>query len=125
MSTQNELDVFGLLISPQLAAPDVFLSSPCRTFPAQAVNTTSPPYDVRLTNSGNAPLKISSIAITGTNSGEFALTNKCTTSLPPGENCIIAVTFSPKAVGPRTAYVTITDSAPGSPHNVYLLGKAD
>jgi hypothetical protein len=125
VSTQNELDVFGLLISAQLASPGVFLLAPCRTFPAQAVNTTSPPYDLDLTNSGNAPLKITSIVITGTNSAEFASTSDCTTSLPAGQKCTIAVTFTPEAVGPQTAYVTITDSAPGSPHNMYLVGKGD
>ena len=66
VSTQNELDIFGLLGSG--SAPNVYLSTPCHTFPARALNTTSPPVKITLTNSGTATLQISSIALTGTNS---------------------------------------------------------
>lgn len=34
----------------------------------------------------------------------------------------VTVTFTASVLGPETAYVTITDSTPGSPHNMYLLG---
>ncbi len=120
VSTQNELDVFGLLGSTQ--APNVFLSLPCRDFAPQAVNTTSAPSILRLKNSGSAPLKITGITITGTNASEFAQTNNCKSTLAVGKHCTITVTFSPAALGPRTAYVTIADSAAGSPHNIYLVG---
>ena len=56
VSTQNELDVFGLLGTS--SKPNVFLSAPCRVFANQKVNTTSPPFALRLTNSGSATLKI-------------------------------------------------------------------
>jgi hypothetical protein len=120
MSTQNELDVFGLLGSSSL--PNLFLTIPCRTFPPQAPNTTSPPFNLRLTNSGSATMTISSIAITGIDANDFAEANTCKSSLPAGRSCTITVTFTPKVLGPRTAYVLITDNAPGSPHNVYLVG---
>jgi hypothetical protein len=88
------------------------------------VNTTSPPFKLLLTNSGNAPLNISSIAIAGTNAGDFAQTNVCQPSLPAGKSCTITVKFGPTVIGPRTAYVMVADNAPGSPHNVYMVGKA-
>lgn len=124
MSTQNELDVFGLIGSSS-PAPRVYLPRPCLSIPLQAVGTTSPPFNLRLVNSGHAALNISSIAITGTNPSDFAETNRCNSSLPAGKGCTITVTFTPSAVGARTAYVTITDQAVGSPHNVYLLGKGE
>jgi hypothetical protein len=123
VSTQNELDVFGLLNGPVEAAPNVFLSSPCHAFPVQGVNTTSPAFSLLLTNSGNTSLAITSIAITGTNAGDFAQTNNCPSSLPSDGSCTVTVTFTPTAVGARTGYVMFLDNAVGSPHNVYLIGK--
>jgi Abnormal spindle-like microcephaly-assoc'd, ASPM-SPD-2-Hydin len=76
-----------------------------------------------LTNTGNAPLIITSIALTGTNNGDFNQSgNNCGSSLAAGSNCVINVTFTPTALGRRTASVTITDNAQGSPHNVSLSG---
>ena len=120
VSTENELDIFGLLGSG--SAPGVYLSTPCHTFPARTLNTTSPPVKITLTNSGTATLQISSIALTGTNSDQFAQTNKCKSTLSAGKSCTITITFTPTSLGPQTGYVTITDSAVGSPHNVYLVG---
>jgi len=78
---------------------------------------------VTLTNTaGTGTLTISSIAITGTNSGDFAELNNCGTSVPPGGHCTIGVTFKPTQLGPRTASVTITDDAVGSPQSVTLSG---
>jgi hypothetical protein len=122
VSTQSELDVFGLFGSSS-SAPAVFLPAPCYHFPAQALDTTSPSRNLLLTNSGSAPLKITSIAIAGTNAAEFAQTTNCKSSLAAGKSCLIPVKFTPTAVGPRTAYVVITDDAMGSPHNMYLLGN--
>jgi hypothetical protein len=120
VSTQNELDVFGLLGAS--SNPNVFLSAPCHFFGNQKVNTTSSPYTVQLTNSGSTTMEISGLTITGTNTANFSETDNCTGSLPAGKSCSIAIKFEPSAVGPLTAYATIADNAPGSPHNVYLIG---
>jgi hypothetical protein len=120
VSTKNELDVFGLL--GKSSNPNVFLSAPCHVFANQKVNTTSPPYTLRLTNSGSAKLQITGLTITGTNASNFSETDTCKGSLLVGKSCSIAIKFEPSAVGPQTAYVTIADNAPGSPHNVYMIG---
>ena len=91
----------------------------------QLVTTSSTAQMVSLTNSGNAPLTISSIAIGGTNSGDFAQTNTCPGSnatLAANANCSINVTFTPTATGSRTASIIIMDNAPGSPHSIMLTG---
>lgn len=77
---------------------------------------------VNLTNTGNVALTISSIAITGANSGDFIQTNLCPSSLAAGLNCTISVQFVPTALGARTAALTITDNAPNSPQTVPLTG---
>jgi len=86
------------------------------------VKTTSGRWPLRLTNSGSAPLEITSIAITGTNASDFAQTNNCQSPLAAGATCTITITFTPAAPGPRTANVMFTDNAAGSPHNEYLVG---
>ncbi len=103
-------------------APAVSLSPASLTFASQTVGTTSAAQVVTLTNTGTATLNITSIAITGTNSGDFAQTNTCGASVAAGANCTISVTFTPSAAGSRTASVTITDDASDSPQAVSLTG---
>jgi hypothetical protein len=91
----------------------------------QLVTISSTAQVISVTNSGNAPLTISSIAIGGTNSGDFMQTNTCPGSnatLGANANCTISVTFTPTATGGRTASIIIIDNAPGSPHGVTLTG---
>ncbi|MGH8377725.1 MAG: hypothetical protein ACRER7_02120, partial [Gammaproteobacteria bacterium] len=70
-------------------------------------------------------LSITSIAITGQNSGDFLEANNCPISpntLSPGDYCTIAVVFAPTGAGTLNADVSVTDNAPGSPQNVPLTG---
>jgi hypothetical protein len=96
----------------------VFLSRTGLSFSNQGIGITSAPQTVTLTNIGNAPLTISSVAVTG----DFAETNTCGASVAAGANCEISVTFTPTATGTRTGALTISDNATGSPHVVQLLG---
>ncbi|MGD0696242.1 MAG: FG-GAP-like repeat-containing protein [Terriglobia bacterium] len=109
-----------------VASPVVTLSPTSLTFPAQFVNTSSAPQPVTLSNPGVVALAISSIAISGTNAGEFSQTNTCGTSVAGGGSCTISVTFTPTAAGPRsrTASMSITDNASGSPQTIPLSGTA-
>src|ERR1022692_680917 len=54
------------------------------TFSGQAVGSTSASQSVTLTNSGGAALSITSIAVTGTNSGDFTQTNTCGDTVSAG-----------------------------------------
>ena len=92
------------------------------TFASQTVATSSAAQIVTLKNTGNLPVTITSIALWGTNAGDFAQTNNCPASLAVSGNCSINVTFKPTAVGARSAAVSITDSATGSPQAVILAG---
>lgn len=91
----------------------------------QLITTNSPAQMVTLTNTGNAPLTISSIGIGGTNSGDFSQTNTCPTSgasLVANASCSISLIFTPAATGSRTASVTVADNAPGTPQSLGLVG---
>jgi fibronectin type 3 domain-containing protein len=82
----------------------------------------STPQTVALTNTGNATLSITSIAVTGTNASDFTQNNTCGSSVLAGANCTIAVMFTPSAAGTRTALLSISDNASGSPQTVPLSG---
>jgi hypothetical protein len=98
--------------------PLASISPTSLSFANQAVGTTSAPKLVNLSNSGNAPLTITSI----TASGDLAQTSNCVSPLPARTYCTISVTFKPTAAGTRTGSLTITDNAAGSPHTVALSG---
>ena len=103
-------------------APSASLSVTSLSFGSQSTGTTSSAQSVTLTNSGTAALTISGITVTGTNAGDFAQTNTCPGSLAVSASCLISVTFTPSASGARSASVSITDNASGSPQAVALSG---
>jgi uncharacterized repeat protein (TIGR03803 family) len=102
--------------------PFVTLSPANLSFGNQTVGISSSPQATTLTNSGNLPLTITSIQITGADSSDFGQTNNCPSSLPPNSSCQINVSFTPAATGNRSAAVSVTDNAPGSPQSVPLTG---
>ena len=72
-------------------------------------------------------MTVTSIGITGANTGDFTQTSNCLNSplAPNGGYCTIAVTFKPGAVGTFSANLTVNDSAPCSPQDVPLSGKGN
>jgi hypothetical protein len=72
-------------------APAVTLTPASLNFYAQVVWTTSPAQQATLTNTGNGPLSIISIAA----GGDFAQTNNCGSTVRAGASCTINVTFTP------------------------------
>jgi hypothetical protein len=102
--------------------PVASLSATSLSFGNQPYDGTSAAQTVTLSNAGNAALSITSIAITGTNASDFAQTNTCGSPVAAGANCAIAVIFTPSALGARTAALSISDNASGSPQTVALSG---
>ena len=101
--------------------PVASLSVNSLNFGAQSVGTTSPAKSVNLSNTGKATLKVASIATTG----DFAQTNNCKSSLAPGKNCTISVTFKPTSAGLRNGTLSVSDNAAGSPQAVSLSGTGN
>jgi hypothetical protein len=116
----RNISLSGVGISSSV--PEVNLTPTSLTFATQAEGTTSPAQNINLTNNGSASLTITSITITGADPSDYAQTNNCSSTLAAGFSCNIAVTFSPIATGTRTASITVTDNATGSPHSVSLTG---
>jgi hypothetical protein len=105
-----------------ISGPLVVLNPTSVNFGSQNVGPGNQGVLVNLTNTGVATLTISSIAITGPDASDFSQNNLCGSSLAPGFACTISVIFSPTTTGVRTASLSITDNAPGSPQTVSLTG---
>jgi phosphodiesterase/alkaline phosphatase D-like protein len=129
----DEVRVYSAVLTPaQIQAdmtapvsgsfPVVSLNPTSLTFASQNNGTTSAPMPVTVTNAGNVALSISGVSISGLQAAEFAQANTCGSSIAPGANCSINVTFTPSSGGSRTATLVITSNAPGSPHSVGLSG---
>ncbi len=104
------------------AAPVVTLSYTSLTFGGQNVGTSSASQSITLKNTGNAPLVVSSVVLSGTNPGDFVLSCGCTGTLAVNASCTLTVVFKPTATGTRTANIVITDNAAGSPQSIVLTG---
>jgi hypothetical protein len=99
-------------------APVIHLASSSLAFSAQGVGTSSHAQTVTLTNTSSVSETISSI----TASGDFSQTSTCPTTLSPGADCTISVTFKPAATGTRTGTLSISGDPAGSPRTVALSG---
>jgi hypothetical protein len=119
----------GAGVVPTVAPMSVSPSSV--DFLPQNQGTTSAAMTTVLTNNDAVSHNISSLAITGTNAGDFTLLlnglstpNNCVgmSSLAAGANCTLYVTFTPSDVGARTDRIVINDDANNSPQTVYLSG---
>jgi hypothetical protein len=77
---------------------------------------------ITLTNTSAHSVPISSIALTGTDPGDFLEHNTCGAGLHVGATCTISVAFKPTVKGTRTASVTVTYSGVASPQTVSLTG---
>ena len=114
----------GIGLGSPPTAPAITFMPGTLNFPSLAQGSTSSPQSVLVTNSGNAALNISSIALGGNNAGDFSNpTGNCVgTSIAPGNSCTVTESFTPLAGGQRQAMLTFTDNASGSPQFVTLVG---
>ncbi|MBZ5665211.1 MAG: FG-GAP-like repeat-containing protein [Acidobacteriia bacterium] len=92
----------------QNATQPVSVSPLSIKFPAKLVGTKNT-QTVLLTNNQTTTLPINSIAVGGANPADFSSKSACGLQLASGAACTISVTFSPTAVGARTASLVITD----------------
>ena len=95
-------------------------------FGNQTENVRSAVQTVLVTNEGTAPLNITQISFTETDSTgntDFAETDNCVgTVAASGGTCSINITFTPRSLTTETGTFSITDDAPGSPHTIDVTG---
>jgi hypothetical protein len=88
------------------------------TFKKQPVGTISAAKTVTLSNTGNAPLRVSSISA----SAGFIQTNACSAPVLPGKSCSVQIKFAPSTKGVITGSLKINDNAANTPQVVTLSG---
>ncbi|HEX2300416.1 MAG TPA: choice-of-anchor D domain-containing protein, partial [Pseudonocardiaceae bacterium] len=89
--------------------------------------STNPPGDVRVENTGRAPLRINAVGlptIPDQTPQDYRITKDACTgkTVRPGESCVVTLQFSPQGIGERPAVLQLDDNAPRSPHQLTLQG---
>jgi Bacterial Ig-like domain (group 3)/Abnormal spindle-like microcephaly-assoc'd, ASPM-SPD-2-Hydin len=87
----------------------VLLTPSTLNFGKEVVGGTTSSQPVTLKNTGNGPLNISGMGI----SGPFTQTTTCGASLAAGTTCVFTVKFSPTAAGAASGLITFTGNAAG------------
>lgn len=112
---QLQLLGFGTMpavrVSPRQLGFSQNLSDPLQTQP------------ITFTNTGDGPLTISNLAVTG----DYRQTNNCPGVVFAGESCTIRITFAPATTGQRNGSLILTDDADsvaGSQQVVAFSGTA-
>jgi hypothetical protein len=111
----------NLAITITAATQLVSFSPASLTFAPQNIGTSSAAQTVTMTNTGNVSFPLSSVAISGTNAGDFTETNNCPNSLAVSATCQIAATFTPVSAGTRTASLVVSATGGGT-YTVALSG---
>lgn len=109
-------DLNGSGIEPRAA---LALTPSTHDFGSVRVGTTTAPVSLRVANSGTAaatlPVDAVAVAAAGASATFSATDDDCSgTTLDPGEDCTVSVTYAPLAVGAATATVTIDDGDGGT-----------
>jgi pimeloyl-ACP methyl ester carboxylesterase len=107
------------------ATPSVSLVPGTADFGTRVISTSTSAI-ITLSNTGGAPLSSVAATVTGANASDFSISSdNCSgTTLQANSSCLITVAFSPKALGLRTANLSVTDNAVASPQSVSLTGNA-
>jgi hypothetical protein len=95
-----------------LLPPVISVSPTALNFSKQAVNTTSAPLTLTVSNTGGAAMSDVGFQISGTSASNFAMgATTCGSTLGDGKSCTAAVTFTPAASGTANATLTVTSSS--------------
>jgi uncharacterized protein YjiK len=124
----TEIGSPGTIVQPPPVGPRIATDTPA--FPAQAAGTTGPGRWVTVTNTGDADVTITRVAIREADddsAGDFLLTSdRCTdATLAPGATCKVQVRFAPgRENATSTASLSFSSNAPGSPTLVALTATS-
>ena len=110
-----------LLSAVGILTPGLTASPTSLTYPAQSEGSESATQTITLTSNGNAPVTISSLAITG----DFVETDTCSgQTVAVGATCTVSIQFTPTATGARSGLLTVYANIAGGQVTVALSGTA-
>jgi urease beta subunit/alpha-D-ribose 1-methylphosphonate 5-triphosphate synthase subunit PhnH len=104
-------------------APAASVAPASLTYSSQLVGSSSAAQTITISNTGTAALHVGTVAVSGSNSGDFAVANNaCGSAVAVGQSCTVTLTFSPTAMGSRSATATISSDAINGAQSVSLSG---
>ncbi len=104
-------------------APVATVAPAALSFSNQIINTVSAQQMVQVSNTGDGPLVITAINITGANASGFLFSHNCPSPLAAGLSCAVSVAFAPiTGVANQSANLQVVASAPATSKVVPLTG---
>ena len=91
-------------------------------FGVQQLGAQTPTTPVIVTNTGTAPLHVTSVVLSGAFYGDYSVAHNCG-AVQPSSSCQINVLFAPGGTGPRPASLLVIDDSINSPQAVRLGGS--
>ena len=93
-------------------------------FASAVVSATQSSQTLTVTNGTAAAVNITSAAITGVNTSDFAIASTtCGSAVPANSSCIYQISFVPTTTGARAAYFVLANDSPNSSIAVALSGS--
>lgn len=92
------------------------------SFGQQPTGAASVPQTITVTNSGSGTLNITSVTLSGANVPAFGTSTTCGAGIGVGGTCTVTVTFTPPAIGAKSAVVNVASNASGSPLKIAVNG---
>ena len=116
-----------LVLAPQAGAshdpPTATPITPTPNFGPQQRGTASSPKTVTLRNTGNQPLQITRVILTGPAPDQFTIEDSCSgKELPEDGSCNVGVRFQPTRNGPQNAVLRFETNDPRGPADVAVSG---
>lgn len=120
LSSSQIADLSAYIANPAAAvAPAISVSATSVDFGNVPVGESAPNRSFTISNTGDAPLSVSSIAVDG---NEFSASGSGCAQIAPGGSCSVSVGFRPQSSGIKTATLTISHNAGGGNRTVSLSG---
>jgi hypothetical protein len=119
---QIDVATFGSAAVQVGLQTSLYVSPNPLSFGSQKVGTHGAAQLVTLTNIGPHAIPLSSIALGGTDPGDFIENSGCGSKLQGGKSCEVKIFFAPTAKGARAASLIISYTGIDSPQTVALSG---
>jgi hypothetical protein len=104
-------------------SPNLAISTNNHAFGSLTIGKLGPSLGVTVSNTGNGPLTVSSVNVTGANPGSFHISAQTCTAAPIaiGGQCTVTVQYTPKLTGALAGTLTVHSSPTNA--TVTLSGK--
>ena len=122
ISTGNGAGTQTVALSGTGVVPSYSLSANSVTFGPQALNGTSAPLPMSVTNTGQVSVSILSIVLSSGGTQRFSQTNSCGTSIAVGASCTVNFVFNPAVSGSASATLSINAGNGAGTQSVALSG---